>query len=65
MLGPSAVTGRNANPVFKELARKSTEPSWNFNKYLVSADGKVVRHFDSNVKPDSAQLNKAIEQLLQ
>jgi glutathione peroxidase len=65
MLSPSVVTGRNANPVFKELARKSTEPSWNFNKYLVSADGKVVRHFDSNVKPDSAQLNQAIEQLLE
>jgi len=64
MLSPSVVTGRNANPVFKELARKSSEPGWNFNKYLVSADGKVV-HFDSGVKPDSAQLNKAIEQRLE
>jgi glutathione peroxidase len=64
MLSPSAVTGGNANPVFKELARKSSAPNWNFNKYLVSADGKVVRHFDSNVKPGSAQLNDAIEQLL-
>jgi glutathione peroxidase len=65
MLSPSVVTGRNANPVFKELARKSSEPSWNFNKYLVSADGKVVQHFDSNVTPDSAQLNQAIGQLLE
>ena len=65
MLSPSVVTGRNANPVFKELARKSSEPNWNFNKYLVSADGRVVHHFDSKVKPDSVQLNQAIEQLLE
>ena len=65
MLSPSVVTGASANPVFKELARKSSSPSWNFNKYLVSADGKVVQHFDSNVKPDSAKLTRAIEQLLE
>jgi len=65
MLSPSVVTGTSANPVFKELARKSSSPSWNFNKYLVSADGKVVQHFDSNVKPDSAKLTQAIEQLLE
>ena len=64
MLAPSSVTGKHANPVFQELDRLTREPSWNFNKYLVSADGKRVRHFDSDVKPDSAQLNQAIEQLL-
>jgi glutathione peroxidase len=64
MLSPSVVTGSSANPVFRELARKSSEPGWNFNKYLVSADGKVVQHFDSDVKPDSAQLTQAIEKLL-
>jgi glutathione peroxidase len=64
MLTPSAVTGRGANPVFKELGRRSSEPSWNFNKYLVSSDGKIVRHFDSRVAPESADLQQAIEQLL-
>lgn len=64
MLSPSAVTGRAANPVFRELARRSRAPSWNFNKYLVSSDGKVVRHFDSRVVPESADLQQAIEQLL-
>ena len=64
MLAPSSVTGKNANPVFQELDRRSTEPSWNFNKYLVGADGKVVQHFDSEVAPDSTQLTTAIEQLL-
>jgi len=64
MLSPSAVTGRAANPVFQELGRRTDAPSWNFNKYLVSADGKVIRHFDSRVKPESAELQQAIEQLL-
>jgi glutathione peroxidase len=64
MLAPSAVTGRKANPVFLELNRRAGEPSWNFNKYLVSGDGKSVQHFDSRVTPDSAKLVSAIEQML-
>jgi glutathione peroxidase len=64
MLAPSSVTGKDANPVFQELDRRTQEPTWNFNKYLVDADGKVVQHFDSEVAPDSAQLTTAIEQLL-
>ena len=64
MLAPSPVKGRDANPVFQELNRRSEAPGWNFNKYLVSADGKVVQHFDSNVTPDSKQLDEAIETLL-
>jgi glutathione peroxidase len=64
MLAPSSVKGPDANPVFLELNRQSQEPSWNFNKYLVSADGKVVQYFKSSVKPESAELNQAIEQLL-
>ncbi len=64
MLAPSSVTGQNANPVFQELGRRSDAPGWNFNKYLVGADGKVVQHFDSGVRPDSVELQQAIEQLL-
>jgi len=64
MLGPSAVTGAEANPVFRELNRRAGEPSWNFNKYLVSADGKIVKRFDSNITPDSPELIRAVEQLL-
>jgi glutathione peroxidase len=64
MLAPSAVKGPEANPVFQELNRRSSEPSWNFNKYLVSADGEVVQHFKSNVAPESDALTSAIEKLL-
>lgn len=64
MLAPSSVKGRAANPIFKELARQSQEPAWNFNKYVVAADGKVVRYFDSDATPESPALNQAIESVL-
>jgi glutathione peroxidase len=64
MLSPTAVTGRNANPVFAELARQQRQPGWNFNKYLVTPQGRVTAYFDSNASPDSAQLNQAIGALL-
>lgn len=64
MLSPTVVTGRNANPVFAELARQQRQPGWNFNKYLVTPQGKVTAYFDSNTTPDSPQLNQAIGALL-
>ena len=64
MLSPSAVTGRQANPVFAELARQQRQPAWNFTKYLVTPAGKVTAHFDSSVTPESPQLNQAIAALL-
>lgn len=64
MIAPSSVKGRAANPIFKELARQSQEPAWNFNKYVVAADGKVVSYFDSDATPESPALNKAIEGVL-
>jgi glutathione peroxidase len=64
MIAPSSVKGRAANPIFKELARQAQEPAWNFNKYVVAADGKVVSYFDSDTTPESPALNKAIEGVL-
>ena len=53
MLSPVHVWGSNAHPIFKKLADKTTAPKWNFYKYLVSADGKTIKHFNSRVTPDS------------
>lgn len=64
MLSETPVKGDKANPVFKELARQTKAPSWNFNKYLVKPDGTVVKHFGSGTAPDSAEMMKAIESLL-
>ena len=64
MLTESAVKGDKANPIFKELARQTKAPSWNFNKYLVKPDGTVVKHFGSTTSPDSADVTQAIESVL-
>lgn len=64
MLAPSHVRGEAANPVFQELARQTSAPSWNFNKYLINANGEVVEHFGSSTKPESESLHSAIETVL-
>lgn len=64
MLSASSVKGAKANVVFKELARQTTAPGWNFNEYLVRDDGTVASHFDSTTSPDSSDMEKAIERLL-
>lgn len=57
------VKGSAAHPIFKVLASKG-EPLWNFNKYLISKQGEVLAHYDSNVTPESAAFISAIEQQL-
>ena len=64
MVSTVPVKGANANPVFRELDKQSSEPKWIFNKYLVTADGKVAKYFASGVAPDSAEFTAAVESLL-
>ena len=57
------VRGDQAHPLFKKLSRESgKEPSWNFNKFLISKEGKLVGMYDSKVLPES--LAGKIENLL-
>ena len=64
MLQTSAVRGSDVNPVFKHLGEETTSPKWNFYKYLISKDGKQVKHFNSRVSPDDAEFIQAVEALL-
>lgn len=64
MLSPSAVRGSDVNPVFKFLAEQTSSPKWNFYKYIVSGDGKDVMQFNSRVKPESIEINNAINSVL-
>ena len=52
------------SPIYSFLSRDGDLPSWNFGKYLVNREGKVVAYFGSTVPPDSAKLQKAIEEAL-
>ena len=65
MFGKSAVRGADANPLFRELARQTGRaPLWNFHKYLVGRDGRVVASYGSRTGPDDAQLLRTLEQQL-
>ncbi len=64
MFATSSVKGRKANSFFKALTEQSgVRPGWNFHKYLVSKNGKVIS-FDTKVEPDSEILAKEISKLL-
>jgi len=59
------VTGDNATPLYKSLAQATgTAPAWNFHKYLIGRDGRVVANFPSKTAPDDPALVAAIEREL-
>lgn len=65
MFTTTSVRGSNANPVFRALIDQSGEqPSWNFNKYLVSPDEQTVVHFGSRTSPTDAKFIAELEKLL-
>jgi glutathione peroxidase len=65
MFGKSSVRGTDANPLFRQLAAETGKtPSWNFNKYLIGRNGKVVAHYSNFTRPDDPALLKALEQQL-
>ncbi|WP_034210940.1 glutathione peroxidase [Arenimonas metalli] len=59
------VRGSGATPLYAELAAATGEaPGWNFHKYLIDREGKVVASFGSRTKPDDPKLVAEIEKLL-
>lgn len=64
MSEPQKVSGDDAVPLFRELAAQSSAPRWNFYKYVVGRDGKVIASFSSLTKPDDADLIKAVEKAI-
>jgi glutathione peroxidase len=59
-----ATKGDGAAQLYKLLASSAGEPKWNFHKYLIDKQGKVIKAFPSSVKPDSPELKGAIEAAL-
>jgi glutathione peroxidase len=64
------VNGDKAADFYKHLTSLETKPkgsgkvSWNFEKFLIGRDGKVVGRFAPPTSPDAADLVKAIEEQL-
>ncbi|MEO7507839.1 MAG: glutathione peroxidase [Pyrinomonadaceae bacterium] len=65
-----SVKGDDLNPLYAYLTDKTTDPefggpiTWNFNKFLIGRDGKIIARFDSPDEPDSEKVTKAIEAAL-
>jgi glutathione peroxidase len=65
-----SVKGKNIHPLYKFLTDKETNPkfngsiSWNFNKFLISKEGKIIDRFGSNTNPIDKKVLAAIEEAL-
>ena len=65
MTAKVATKGDEVHPFYAWVrAETGSGPKWNFHKYLIAPDGKLIGSFPSNVKPMSGQLTKAIEKTL-
>jgi len=65
MFTKTAVSGDAAAPFFKQLAQDPGQrPKWNFYKYLIGRDGKLIDSYNSTTSPESKSLVQAIEKSL-
>jgi len=68
MMDKLHVKGPEQHPLYKELTGPGSafpgDVKWNFGKFLIGADGKVIARFEPNVKPEDPKLVKAIEDAL-
>jgi glutathione peroxidase len=58
------VPGREQSPVYTFLGRSGNLPAWNFSKYVVDKQGRVVAFFPSQVTPEDPALRAAIAKAL-
>jgi glutathione peroxidase len=62
-----SVKGDDTAPIYKWLTSKTENGvldatiTWNFNKFLLDENGKVIAYFPSNVKPDSDEILKYLK----
>ena len=67
MFAKIVVKGEGIHPLYEYLTSAKTNPGfdgdirWNFDKFLVGRDGKVIQRFNPRVKPDAPEVIEAIE----
>ena len=65
MFDKTVVKGGDASPVYRGLIEASGQPpKWNFHKYLIGRDGKLLDSFASQVAPEDPKLVSAVEQAI-
>ena len=66
MMAKTSVKGADQSPIFSYLTKEANpeltgDIDWNFAKFLISRDGKLVARFKARVQPDSAEVQDAIK----
>jgi glutathione peroxidase len=70
MMAKVSVKGEEITPLYQFLTDKSSNPQsggeikWNFTKFLIGPDGRVITRFEPEITPDSPQVTSAIEAAL-
>ena len=71
MFSKVVVKGEGQCPLYQYLTSEETNPgmsgdiTWNFEKFLVSRDGRVIHRFEPKMKPSSDEVVAAIEGALE
>jgi glutathione peroxidase len=62
------VNGPGRHPLYEKLAGKGSPVAgnvgWNFTKFLVGRDGRILKRFEPKMKPDAPELTAAVEAAL-
>ena len=70
MMAKVSVKGDDTTPLYQFLTDKAAHPEtggeikWNFTKFLIGPDGRVLARFEPEVTPDSPEVTSAIEKAL-
>jgi glutathione peroxidase len=69
MYGKVSVKGDDQTPLYAYLTKDANpavagDIKWNFTKFLVDRNGKVVARFEPDVTPDSPQITAEIDKLI-
>lgn len=63
MTDKQRVAGPDAHPFYKwarEVLGPENAPGWNFHKYLIDPDGRLVAAYPSRIRPQSSEIERAI-----
>lgn len=65
MFAKTHVARGTDDPLYKALARAAgTYPAWNFHKYLIDREGRLVANYPSRSEPLGGDLEAAVKELL-
>lgn len=68
MFSKISVKGADIHPLYKHLT-ESAEPagpiSWNFNKFLIDRQGRIIARWGSRTAPEDPELIKKVEEAIQ